>query len=221
MPWLWNLYDWNYFIIYKHLWISQILWFIGWISIFYLKLGLLFASVTIYDVAVRLLKSNLIFFAVGTVFAYGQTNSGKTYTMRGSEAEPGVIPLSVRDLFRTIQQVLQPRPSCASWKLMCNFTFLYIYSIRFILDLTLVTFMRLGFSFASSVYTIPFNFRGLFIGMMHILCNWLIMASWSRDHLFMKKVIDLVLLGHINMSHGAAVTMLLLMKDTSDYNGKF
>uniref|UniRef100_A0A7N2M351 Kinesin-like protein n=1 Tax=Quercus lobata TaxID=97700 RepID=A0A7N2M351_QUELO len=40
----------------------------------------------------------------GTVFAYGQTNSGKTYTMRGSEAEPGVIPLSVRDLFRTIQQ---------------------------------------------------------------------------------------------------------------------
>lgn len=128
MPWLWNLYDWNYFIIYKHLWISQILWFIGWISIFYLKLGLLFASVTIYVVAVRLLKSNLIFFAVGTVFAYGQTNSGKTYTMRGSEAEPGVIPLSVRDLFRTIQQVLQPRPSCASWKLMCNFIFIYLFN---------------------------------------------------------------------------------------------
>ncbi|XP_047156941.1 kinesin-like protein KIN-7O [Vigna umbellata] len=40
----------------------------------------------------------------GTVFAYGQTNSGKTYTMRGSKAEPGVIPLSVNDLFRIIQQ---------------------------------------------------------------------------------------------------------------------
>ncbi|GMY19366.1 kinesin-like protein kin-7o [Fagus crenata] len=40
----------------------------------------------------------------GTVFAYGQTNSGKTYTMRGSGTEPGVIPLSVRDLFKTIQQ---------------------------------------------------------------------------------------------------------------------
>ncbi|XP_042943468.1 kinesin-like protein KIN-7O isoform X5 [Carya illinoinensis] len=40
----------------------------------------------------------------GTVFAYGQTNSGKTYTMRGSATEPGVIPLSVRDLFKTIQQ---------------------------------------------------------------------------------------------------------------------
>ncbi|XP_014502745.1 kinesin-like protein KIN-7O isoform X4 [Vigna radiata var. radiata] len=40
----------------------------------------------------------------GTVFAYGQTNSGKTYTMRGSKAEPGVIPLAVNDLFQIIQQ---------------------------------------------------------------------------------------------------------------------
>ncbi|XP_022747090.1 kinesin-like protein KIN-7O [Durio zibethinus] len=40
----------------------------------------------------------------GTVFAYGQTNSGKTHTMRGSAAEPGVIPLAVHDLFDIIQQ---------------------------------------------------------------------------------------------------------------------
>ncbi|EXC19622.1 Centromere-associated protein E [Morus notabilis] len=32
------------------------------------------------------------------------TNSGKTYTMRGSATEPGVIPLAVRDLFDIIQQ---------------------------------------------------------------------------------------------------------------------
>lgn len=42
----------------------------------------------------------------GTVFAYGQTNSGKTYTMRGSANEPGVIPLAVRELFETIQEVM-------------------------------------------------------------------------------------------------------------------
>lgn len=41
----------------------------------------------------------------GTVFAYGQTNSGKTYTMRGSKVEPGVIPLAVHDLFQIIRQV--------------------------------------------------------------------------------------------------------------------
>ncbi|XP_056158282.1 kinesin-like protein KIN-7O isoform X4 [Syzygium oleosum] len=40
----------------------------------------------------------------GTVFAYGQTNSGKTHTMRGSVREPGVIPLSVYDLFDSINK---------------------------------------------------------------------------------------------------------------------
>ncbi|ESR34354.1 hypothetical protein CICLE_v10006521mg, partial [Citrus x clementina] len=38
----------------------------------------------------------------GTVFAYGQTNSGKTHTMRGSLTEPGVIPRAVHDLFDII-----------------------------------------------------------------------------------------------------------------------
>ncbi|KAK9123284.1 hypothetical protein Sjap_012886 [Stephania japonica] len=33
----------------------------------------------------------------GTVFAYGQTSSGKTHTMRGSACEPGVIPLADED----------------------------------------------------------------------------------------------------------------------------
>ncbi|CAK8570936.1 unnamed protein product [Lathyrus sativus] len=42
----------------------------------------------------------------GTVFAYGQTNSGKTHTMRGSKAEPGVIPCAVQDLFHILQQVI-------------------------------------------------------------------------------------------------------------------
>ena len=33
-------------------------------------------------------------------FAYGSTGSGKTYTMTGSKEMPGVIPLTVDDLFR-------------------------------------------------------------------------------------------------------------------------
>lgn len=39
------------------------------------------------------------------MFAYGQTNSGKTHTMRGSAAEPGVIPLAVHHVFDIIQEV--------------------------------------------------------------------------------------------------------------------
>lgn len=34
-----------------------------------------------------------------TVFAYGQTSSGKTHTMRGTDEEPGIIPLAVGEIF--------------------------------------------------------------------------------------------------------------------------
>lgn len=34
----------------------------------------------------------------GTVFAYGQTSSGKTHTMMGVPEEPGIVPLAVRFL---------------------------------------------------------------------------------------------------------------------------
>ena len=35
----------------------------------------------------------------GTVFAYGQTSSGKTHTMRGTAGQPGIVPLAVQDVF--------------------------------------------------------------------------------------------------------------------------
>ena len=35
----------------------------------------------------------------GTVFAYGATGSGKTYTMTGTSSEPGLMFLTLRDLF--------------------------------------------------------------------------------------------------------------------------
>ena len=34
-----------------------------------------------------------------TVFAYGQTSSGKTFTMRGIDQQPGLIPLSIAQVF--------------------------------------------------------------------------------------------------------------------------
>lgn len=39
----------------------------------------------------------------GTIFAYGQTSSGKTYTMKGSPNEPGIIPQSVKSIFDQIK----------------------------------------------------------------------------------------------------------------------
>ena len=38
----------------------------------------------------------------GAIFCYGQTSTGKTYTMQGSPSHPGLIPLAVHDVFRNI-----------------------------------------------------------------------------------------------------------------------
>lgn len=42
---------------------------------------------------------------VGTAFAYGQTSSGKTFTMNGSENDPGIIHRAVKDIFRKTEEV--------------------------------------------------------------------------------------------------------------------
>lgn len=39
-----------------------------------------------------------------TVFAYGQTSSGKTYTMTGTENQPGITPRAVEDVFKYIHE---------------------------------------------------------------------------------------------------------------------
>ncbi|KYN18753.1 PREDICTED: kinesin-like protein KIN-7I [Trachymyrmex cornetzi] len=41
----------------------------------------------------------------GTVFAYGQTSSGKTYTMMGTLEEPGIVPLAVEHIFDAITDI--------------------------------------------------------------------------------------------------------------------
>ena len=38
-----------------------------------------------------------------SVFAYGATGAGKTYTMLGTEDQPGIMMLSIDELFRSIE----------------------------------------------------------------------------------------------------------------------
>ena len=40
----------------------------------------------------------------GTIFAYGVTSSGKTYTMLGEQRAPGLVPQALRELFGGIKQ---------------------------------------------------------------------------------------------------------------------
>ena len=40
----------------------------------------------------------------GTVFAYGMTGTGKTFSMQGTATSPGVIPLAITDIFSYIRE---------------------------------------------------------------------------------------------------------------------
>uniref|UniRef100_W5MIM0 Centromere-associated protein E n=1 Tax=Lepisosteus oculatus TaxID=7918 RepID=W5MIM0_LEPOC len=58
----------------------------------------------VYDEVAKPLVISAIKGYNGTIFAYGQTSSGKTFTMMGSNESLGVIPLAIHDIFETIAQ---------------------------------------------------------------------------------------------------------------------
>lgn len=45
----------------------------------------------------------------GIIFAYGITNSGKTYTVNGEPEQAGVLPRSLDVIFNSIVDVQTPR----------------------------------------------------------------------------------------------------------------
>jgi centromeric protein E len=59
----------------------------------------------VYDASVKKIVRKAVNGYNATVFAYGQTSSGKTHTMRGHAEEAGVIPLAVTDLFEEMSMV--------------------------------------------------------------------------------------------------------------------
>jgi centromeric protein E len=56
----------------------------------------------IYSDAVAPLVKEVMQGYHGTVFAYGMTGSGKTFSMQGTPRDPGIIPLSVNSIFEYI-----------------------------------------------------------------------------------------------------------------------
>ncbi|KAF9571964.1 hypothetical protein EC968_010501 [Mortierella alpina] len=58
----------------------------------------------IYTTSVKNLVQSAMEGYNGTVFAYGQTSSGKTYTMSGTDKQPGITPRAVEDVFKYIRE---------------------------------------------------------------------------------------------------------------------
>ena len=57
---------------------------------------------TIFNYTTKMLIDNIINGYNATVFAYGATGAGKTYTMLGDEENPGIMPLALKELFNKI-----------------------------------------------------------------------------------------------------------------------
>lgn len=60
------------------------------------------SNLDIFDTVVKPIVNAAVNGFNGTVFAYGQTSSGKTYTMMGSAEELGIVPLAVQHMFDAI-----------------------------------------------------------------------------------------------------------------------
>lgn len=81
------------------------------------------------DAASSAVRSAVLDGVSATVFAYGVTGSGKTYTMQGSQENPGVIPLAVRRVFSLIEDT----PG-ASFLLRMNYLEIYNEVVNDLLD---------------------------------------------------------------------------------------
>ena len=58
----------------------------------------------VYDSSAKRLVRRVMEGYHGTVFAYGMTGTGKTFSMQGTRDSPGVIPLAITDLFSYIRE---------------------------------------------------------------------------------------------------------------------
>ena len=59
----------------------------------------------------------------GTIFTYGQTTSGKTYTMLGNVNYPGILPCSLKNVFDLLE--LQKKEKNLNYNLYCSYIEIY------------------------------------------------------------------------------------------------
>lgn len=85
--------------------------------------GSLATTSELYEQAVQPVVRSALEGYHGSVFAYGQTSTGKTYTMTGTPTSPGIVPLAVDDIFQYIQQGDQ-----AAREYLIRFSYIEIYN---------------------------------------------------------------------------------------------
>ena len=87
------------------------------------------STAAVYDGCVRSIVDSALRGMNGTIFAYGQTASGKTYTMKGDAHSPGLIPLSMLHVFSSILHRIREK-----WLLRVSYLEIYQEKIRDLLN---------------------------------------------------------------------------------------
>ncbi|CAG7837954.1 unnamed protein product, partial [Allacma fusca] len=91
----------------------------------------------VYEEAAKSIVKDVLCGYNGTIFAYGQTSSGKTHTMEGVIGDPnkqGIIPRIVQDIFNHIYSMDEN----LEFHLKCSYFEIYLDKIRDLLDVTKV-----------------------------------------------------------------------------------
>ena len=60
----------------------------------------------VYETSIKGIVNGVIDGFNGTVFAYGQTSSGKTHTMMGNSDTKGIVHMAVKEIFESVTQVM-------------------------------------------------------------------------------------------------------------------
>ncbi|KYQ96848.1 kinesin-7 [Tieghemostelium lacteum] len=105
----------------------------------------------LYDaIAKNIVKSSLEGIN-GTIFAYGMTSSGKTFSMKGNEQSPGIIRLAIQDIFKFISESTDQR------EYVLKVSYLEIYNEE-IKDLLSMDHQNKKLKIHEDIY------RGIFVG---------------------------------------------------------
>jgi kinesin family protein 18/19 len=62
------------------------------------------SQITVFENSTKFLIDGIVNGYNATVFAYGATGAGKTYTMLGNESNPGIMPLTLQELFKKVNK---------------------------------------------------------------------------------------------------------------------
>ncbi|KDO28290.1 hypothetical protein SPRG_06341 [Saprolegnia parasitica CBS 223.65] len=85
---------------------------------------------TVYNNTTKFLVHGILQGYNATVFAYGCTGAGKTYTMLGTPDEPGIMGLTLEDLFEHIAMAHARVPALVTYRVTVSFLEVYNENIR-------------------------------------------------------------------------------------------